>query len=53
LIGGGRDKPYRWKVRSPAFVNVYAAPTMLIGEKVADVPAVIGSIDMCIGETDK
>jgi len=26
---------------------------MLLGEKVADVPAIMGSIDMCLGETDR
>jgi NADH-quinone oxidoreductase subunit D len=53
VIGDGTNQPYRLKVRSPIFVSVSAAPVMLLGEKVADVPAIMGSIDMCLGETDR
>jgi NADH-quinone oxidoreductase subunit D len=53
VIGDGTDKPYRLKVRSPIFVTVSAVPTMLIGYKIADVPAIMGSVDMCLGETDR
>jgi len=52
-IGDGTNQPYRLKVRSPIFVSVSATPVMLIGEKMADVPAIMGSIDMCLGETDR
>jgi NADH-quinone oxidoreductase subunit D len=53
IIGNGDDHPYRLKVRSPIFVTVSAAPVMLLGNKVADVPAIMGSVDMCLGETDR
>ena len=53
VIGNGDDRPYRLKVRSPIFVTVSAAPEMLVGYKVADVPAIMGSVDMCLGETDR
>ena len=53
LVGDGSDRPYRWKIRSPMFTTVSAAPHFLKGYKVADVPAIMDSIDMCIGETDK
>lgn len=53
VIGDGTNQPYRLKVRSPIFVTVSAAPVMLLGEKIADVPAIMGSLDMCIGETDR
>jgi len=53
VIGDGTNQPYRLKVRSPIFVSVSGTPVMLIGEKVADVPAIMGSIDMCLGETDR
>lgn len=52
-VGDGTDRPYRLKVRSPIFVTVSAVPIMLIGNKVADVPAIMGSVDMCLGETDR
>ena len=53
VVGDGSDKPYRVKVRSPIFVTVSAAPKMLIGYKIADVVAIMGGLDMCIGETDR
>ena len=53
IIGNGDDHPYRLKVRSPIFCTVSAAPWMLRGYKVADVPAIMGSVDMCLGETDR
>lgn len=53
VMGDGSDRPYRLKVRSPVFVYVSAAKEMLVGHKLADVPAIMGSIDMCLGETDR
>ena len=53
VVGDGTDKPYRLKIRSPIFVTVSAAPKMLIGYKVADVVAIMGGLDMCIGEADR
>lgn len=52
-VGDETNRLYRLKIRSPVFVNVSAAPYMIIGDKLADVPAILGSIDMCIGEMDK
>lgn len=52
-IGNGDDRPYRLKVRSPIFITVSASPVMLVGYKIADVPAIMGSVDMCLGETDR
>ena len=53
VIGNGTEMPYRLKVRSPLFVTLSAAKKMLLGYKVADVVAIMGSIDVCMGETDK
>ncbi len=53
VVGDGSQHPYRWKIRSPVFTTVSAAPHYLRGYKLADVPAIMGSVDMCIGETDK
>jgi NADH-quinone oxidoreductase subunit D len=53
VVGNGTDRPHRLKIRSPIFVTVSAAPKMLIGYKVADVVAIMGGLDMCIGETDR
>jgi NADH-quinone oxidoreductase subunit D len=53
IIGDGTDRPYRLKVRSPFFVTLSAAPVMLKGYKVADVPSIMGMLDVCMGETDR
>ena len=53
LASDGTDKPYRLKVRSPIFVNVSAAKPLVQGCRLADVPAVMAMIDMCLGETDR
>ena len=53
IVGDGTDRPYRWKIKSPMFTTVSASPHFLKGYKIADIPAIMGSIDMCIGETDK
>ncbi|MEZ8033037.1 MAG: hypothetical protein QMC44_05225, partial [Candidatus Poseidoniaceae archaeon] len=52
--GEGRGKnPYRVSIRSPMFLTIpYVAKTM-IGYKIADIPAIMGSFDPCIGETDR
>jgi len=49
----GGPKPSRVHVRGPSFVNLSALPHMVEGEMVADVVAVIGSIDIVLGEIDR
>lgn len=53
IVGDGTEKPYRVKIRSPLYVCLSALPKMLIGNKVADVPVISGSIDVCMGEADR
>jgi NADH-quinone oxidoreductase subunit D len=53
LISDGSPKPYRYKVRSPAFVNLSVLPEMLRGCLVADCVAVLGSVDIVLGEIDR
>jgi NADH-quinone oxidoreductase subunit D len=53
IVSDGTPKPYRYKVRSPAFVNLSALPEMLKGCLVADVVAVLGSVDIVLGEVDR
>lgn len=45
--------PWRLKIRPPSCVNLPALPHLLKGPMVADVAAVIGSIDPVMGEADK
>ena len=52
--GEGRGKnPYRLSIRSPMFITIPFVAETMIGYKVADIPAIMGSFDPCIGETDR
>ncbi len=53
IVSDGTNKPYRVKVRPPCFVNLSALPKMIEGRLIADVVAVIGSIDIVLGEIDR
>jgi NADH-quinone oxidoreductase subunit D len=53
IVSDGSENPYRLKIRSPSFVNLESLNTMCTGGYVADVIAVIGSLDPVMGETDK
>jgi len=53
LVSDGSHRPYRYHVRTPSFVNLAAIPDMIKGHLVADVVAVIGSIDIVLGEIDR
>jgi NADH-quinone oxidoreductase subunit D len=49
----GGPKPSRVHVRGPSFINLSALPQMAEGEMVADVVAIIGSLDIVLGEIDR
>ena len=49
----GGPKPARVHFRGPSFVNLSALPHMVEGEMLADVVAIIGSIDIVLGEIDR
>jgi NADH-quinone oxidoreductase subunit D len=53
LISDGSPKPYRYKVRSPAFCNLSALHEMMKGCLVADAVAILGSVDIVLGEIDR
>jgi NADH-quinone oxidoreductase subunit D len=53
LKSDGGPKPDRCHVRGPSFVNLQALPVMSEGEMVADVVAIIGSLDIVLGEIDR
>ena len=53
LVSDGSERPYRYRVRAPTFVNLSALPVMLPGCYVADCVAVLGSIDIVLGEVDR
>ena len=45
--------PWRYHVRAPSFINLTVLGQMCKGHKVADVVAILGSIDIVLGETDR
>ncbi len=53
LVADGSNKPYRCKIRAPGFAFLQALDFMSKGHMLADVPAVIGSIDIVFGEIDR
>ena len=53
LVADGTNRPYRCKVRSPSFVHLQAFDEMTKGHQLADVVAIIGSIDIVFGEIDR
>jgi NADH-quinone oxidoreductase subunit D len=50
---GKSNAPYRFRVRPPSFCNLQALPRLIQGHLVADVVALIGSIDIVLGEVDR
>jgi len=53
IASDGDNRPYRCKVRAPSFSNLSALAHMVRGELIADVVAVIGSIDIVLGDVDR
>jgi NADH-quinone oxidoreductase subunit D len=53
LISDGANKPYRLKIRPPAFVHLAALDEMARGHMLADVVALIGTQDIVFGEVDR
>jgi len=53
VISNGKPNPWRYHVRAPSFINLTAFGPMCVGQKVADVVAVLGSIDIVLGEVDR
>ncbi len=53
VVSNGKPNPWRYHVRAPSFINLTALGEMCKGQKVADVVAILGSIDIVLGETDR
>jgi NADH-quinone oxidoreductase subunit D len=52
-VSDGANKPYRIKLRSPGFPHLAAVNEMMTGHMIADVTAIIGTIDLVLGDTDR
>lgn len=53
LVSDGKGNPYRYHIRSGSFINLTALNKMCQGHNVADVVAILGSIDIVLGEVDR
>ncbi|MFH1514581.1 MAG: NADH dehydrogenase (quinone) subunit D [bacterium] len=53
IVSTGEAKPYRLKIRSPSFVNLSIMPRIAPGHMVSDMVAIIGSLDIVLGEIDR
>jgi NADH-quinone oxidoreductase subunit D len=53
IVSDGTTQPYRVRIRPPSFVNLQAFDKMVRGHLVADVVAIIGTLDIVLGEVDR
>ena len=53
LVSDGSNKPYKCKIRAPGFSHLQAMDYLIKGHMLADVPAVLGSMDIVFGEVDR
>ena len=53
LVADGTNKPYRCKIRAPGYAHLQAMDFLCRGHQLADVSAVLGSLDIVFGEVDR
>ena len=53
LVADGTNKPYRAKLRAPGYLHLQAMDHMATGHQLADVAAILGSMDIVFGEVDR
>ena len=53
VVSDGTGSPYRVKARSPAFVNLSVVPEISRGYMISDLVAIVGSVDIVLGEVDR
>jgi NADH-quinone oxidoreductase subunit D len=53
LVSDGGDKPYRCKIRAPGFAHLSSMDFLCKGHMLADVSAILGSLDIVFGEVDR
>jgi NADH-quinone oxidoreductase subunit D len=53
VVSDGSLNPYRVRVRPPSFINLQSLDRMVRGALVADVVAIIGTLDIVLGEVDR
>ena len=53
LISDGSPNPFRYRVRPPSLINLTILEDMCLGQHVADVVVILGSVDIVLGEVDR
>jgi NADH-quinone oxidoreductase subunit D len=53
LVSNGTNRPYKCKIRAPSFAHLQAMDFLTRGHMLADVSAIIGSLDIVFGEIDR
>ncbi len=53
LVSDGTNKPYRCKIRAPSYAHLQAVDFLSKGHMLADVSAIVGSLDIVFGEIDR
>jgi NADH-quinone oxidoreductase subunit D len=53
MVSDGSNKPYRMRIRPPSLVNLQALEKMAVGTMIADMIAMIGTLDVVLGEIDR
>ena len=53
LVSDGKDRPYRVKIRTPSFCNLMALRRLVQNAWIADAVAILGSLDIVLGEVDR
>jgi NADH-quinone oxidoreductase subunit D len=53
LISDGSPNPYRYRIRPPSLINLTILEDMVLGQNVADVVVIFGSVDIVLGEVDR
>ena len=53
IVSQGDAAPFRLRIRAPSFINLACLPVMALGGMVADTIALIGTIDIVLGEVDR
>ena len=53
LVADGTNKPYRAKIKAPGYMHLQSMDYIATGHQLADVAAIIGTMDIVFGEVDR